>query len=132
MLSWNVFRCMRVAVVTGVMSVGAVVVMVFGAAAVSAAPLSWVAVGAGSVAVERAPVFIDAPCSVAGYTNHAIQRMTERGITRRQVEDVVSLTCPAAVWQPESQTWFYDGTWIGVAVNNNGWVVTVFRRDCNC
>lgn len=55
--------------------------------------------------------------------------MAARGITSDEVESVVHYNCGSASWQgPPKNTWLYLGKRIGVAANDNGYVVTAFVR----
>lgn len=67
-----------------------------------------------------------APCQVSGYSGHARQRMTERGISADEVERVVLAECSSARKQ-RNGNWRYAGRRITVIAAAGGYVVTVWR-----
>jgi hypothetical protein len=71
------------------------------------------------------------PSQVQGYTDHALQRMGERGITKDQVEFTVFLTYADAQRQA-NDTWMYrDPSGLIVIMNDNAFVVTTYYAGSN-
>ncbi|MFC9437640.1 DUF4258 domain-containing protein [Nocardia sp. NPDC057030] len=64
------------------------------------------------------------PHYIAGYTDHARQRMAERRINESQVEDAI-LSHYEGQWQPEHRTWKVTWGGISVAINEDATIVTV-------
>jgi hypothetical protein len=65
------------------------------------------------------------PNYIAGYTQHALDRMAERRISRDQVESVIA-SHNNGVWQPEHRTWKVCWGGTCVAINDAAEIVTVF------
>jgi hypothetical protein len=72
-----------------------------------------------------APVDGRRPRYVAGYTDHALQRMRERNISADQVQTVVGLRAEGQ-WQPDNRTWKISDGRVTVIENENAYVVTVW------
>jgi hypothetical protein len=65
------------------------------------------------------------PPRITGYVNHALERLELRGITRQQVEDLLSSPPKLPEWQPGSGTWLYRGAdGFKAAINLAGRVVS--------
>jgi hypothetical protein len=62
-----------------------------------------------------------------GYTDHAVERMTLRGITRGQVQDVIEGSSKPA-WQQDEGTFLFRNSGLEVAVNPSGTVVSVMGQ----
>lgn len=71
--------------------------------------------------------FVTAPCIVTGYSWHAEQEMAADHIGSDYVEHVVYTRCRTARRQSNG-TWKYTDGKIAVIANNNGYIVTVWRR----
>lgn len=63
------------------------------------------------------------PRYVAGYTNHALQRMAERGITETQVEAVIAGFDPG-IYRDDNDTWTVTDGQLIVVINKNAYIVT--------
>jgi len=63
------------------------------------------------------------PHYVAGYTNHALERMGQRGITKAQVEALVASPDPGH-YQDDNDTWLITDGHLIVIINKNAWIVT--------
>lgn len=98
-------------------------------AGVGASQVAYAADQAPDVGQHQTVALPGAPCVVTGYSFHAQQQMAARKITSDEVESLVHYTCNSATWQgPPKNTWLYLGKRIGVAANDNGYVVTAFLR----
>lgn len=111
----------RTVIAGGLLAVSALVVTA--PAAVAATTAEPAAAPAGTVLVARA----GAPCLVSGYSIHAAEEMAKDRISAEQVEDIVFTTCRRAVKQ-KNGNWKYTKGKIVVICNNNGYVVTAWRR----
>ncbi|MFG1796532.1 DUF4258 domain-containing protein [Nocardia sp. NPDC049149] len=65
------------------------------------------------------------PHYIAGYTDHALTRMAQRGISKDQVESAISSHYEGQ-WQPEHRTWKVTWGGVSVAINEDAYIVTVF------
>ncbi|MEV4129921.1 DUF4258 domain-containing protein [Nocardia sp. NPDC049707] len=65
------------------------------------------------------------PNYIAGYTQHARERMALRNISEMQVQDVISSKVNG-VWQPDKETWKVCWNNICVAISEDAYIVTVF------
>lgn len=74
-----------------------------------------------------------APCRVSYFTLHARLRMAERDISEWEVKNAVDYSCRhnRVTWQWLQGTYRYDGTYVGVAMNGAGGVVTVWLKGGN-
>lgn len=82
----------------------------------------------GVIAHAKLPTGSSAPCVVRGFTWHAIERMYQARVSPDSVEDVVYSGCSRAWWRADTATWqYWSSGWLFVAVNSNGYVVTVGR-----
>ncbi|MET9026166.1 DUF4258 domain-containing protein [Nocardia sp. NPDC004168] len=64
------------------------------------------------------------PHYIAGYTDHARQRMAERRINEDQVESAI-YSHYEGQWQPEHRTWLVTWGGVSVAINEDAYIVTV-------
>ena len=74
-----------------------------------------------------------ARCSVSYYTTHARLRMAERDISEWEVINAIAYSCrhDKVVWQWLEGTYKYYGTYVVVAMNPQGGVVTVWLAGGN-
>ncbi|WP_182873783.1 DUF4258 domain-containing protein [Microbispora sp. H10670] len=93
-----------------------------------ATPAAIAATATTSQAGSGVQILAGAPCIVTGYSLHAAEEMAKDSITGDQVEDVVYTTCSRAVKQTNGN-WKYTKGKIVVICNNNGYVVTAWRRS---
>jgi hypothetical protein len=71
------------------------------------------------------------PPVITEYTEHVIDRLIKRGITREEVQDLFDNPPRFPEWQPDKGTWRYrsaDGEF-GIAVSPQGRLVTGFYRE---
>ncbi|GAA3037647.1 hypothetical protein [Streptosporangium longisporum] len=108
----------RNVIAASLLSVG---VLLVAAPAATAAPVITSGVG------TEMQIEAGAPCIVTGYSLHAAEEMAKDSITGDQVEDIVYTTCSRAVKQSNGN-WKYTKGKIVVICNNNGYVVTAWRR----